>query len=179
MRKRESIAYNEQPSVGEKRHAQDIGKIGRNKYIWLPCANCGKLRWVPWIGQGALTKWCKSCTNRGDQNPRWKGGRFINSHGYIEVRLDCNDFFYPMANEKKKNNGYILEHRLVMAKHLGRCLHSWEIVHHRNGIKTDNQLHNLTLVLTDGHRQNHLLELRIRELETENASLRQRIAILQ
>ena len=39
----------------------------------------------------------------------------------------------------------VLQHRLVVERAIGRQLHSWEQVHHRNGQRSDNRLENLEI----------------------------------
>jgi len=98
---------------------------------------------------------------RGKDNPAYKCGWKINKNGYKEILIQPDDFFYPMV----KKDGYVLEHRLVMARSLGRNLHRWEIVHHRNGKRQDNRTENLQLVSSNKHDQFTILETRIKQLE--------------
>lgn len=157
----------------------------KHKYIWHACVDCGKARWVKAIKGQAVTVRCISCAHRdpgyrarvsqifkgrqfspehraklsmakrgvavGSKNPSWKGGRYKDPAGYILVRLPQTDFFYSMA----VTHGYAYEHRLVMARHLGRVLHPWEVVHHKNGIKDDNRFPNLILTTRGEHRRHH------------------------
>lgn len=62
----------------------------------------------------------------------------MNKDGYIEL-------YCPNHPNARKHTRYILEHRLVMEKHLGRYLTRTEVVHHKNGVKDDNRIENLEL----------------------------------
>ena len=46
-------------------------------------------------------------------------------------------------------------HRYVMEQHLGRKLKRQEVVHHINGVKSDNRLENLMLFKTDSEHISH------------------------
>lgn len=77
----------------------------------------------------------------GANAPWWKGGRAMTSTGYVRV-LAPADWPWPEMIDKQ---GRIREHRMVMARHLGRALTRKEVVHHLNGERADNRLENLEL----------------------------------
>lgn len=52
----------------------------------------------------------------------------------------------PQGHPTPRADGTILEHRLVMESLLGRVLHDWEIVHHKDGDRQNNIPENLELM---------------------------------
>lgn len=93
-------------------------------------------------GKGKHNHW-------GMNNPCWKGGRKTRNDGYVLVRLYPDHPLYGLANK----SGYAMEHRVIMAEHLGRLLLPFpiEIVDHKNGIKGDNNFGNLRLKSQSKH----------------------------
>jgi hypothetical protein len=78
---------------------------------------------------------------RGANSSRWAGGRHAHSGQYYYANVAPSD---PLACMRNRY-GYVLEHRLVMARHLGRPLSRSETVHHINGDGKDNRIENLQL----------------------------------
>lgn len=89
--------------------------------------------------------------SRGKLSYRYKGGRTM--RGYNMIRMPD----HPFATD---HGLYVLEHRLIMEKHLGRYLTKDEDVHHINGNKKDNRIENLRLISHGDHKLHHLIENR-------------------
>ena len=156
--------------------------IGKNpptaNFIWHSCEKCGNQRWVKLTFGKPDNVICSVCSNtikghnlglnntgskhspetllqmslahKGSKSPSWKGGSVI-TRGYREVKIYQDNPYYPMADHQN----YVLEHRLVMAKHLGRCLYDSEVIHHRNENKLDNRISNLELTTRQIHINTH------------------------
>lgn len=80
----------------------------------------------------------------GETNPSWKGGITYkrpkgNHKGAKYIR--CPEEYLDMA----RKDGYIMEHRLLVAQHIGRMLSRTEVVHHINHDPLDNRIENLML----------------------------------
>lgn len=167
------------PLRGEIKKGREIGRMRRANYIWQACLDCGKERWVRVVNGSSISLRCCVCAMKtpehrkqssesqkrhtGNKHSTWKGGRTKTTQGYIKIWLPPDDFFYSMANKA----GYVFEHRLVVAKRLGRCLQVWEIVHHKDHIKDHNGDSNLQLVSDDRHNQITILENKIARLQDE------------
>ena len=173
--------------LGDIKYAKEINRTGNHRFIWHACINCGKERWVQIKHTKPESLRCRSCGAKvclqyGENSAQWRGGKNKTSSGYIQIWLSSQDFFFPMAH----CDNYILEHRLVMAQYLGRCLQRWEVVHHKNGVKDDNRIENLELTLKGSHSLSHskgykdgyakgLIDGRDKQIE----ELRQQIKLLQ
>ncbi len=127
-----------------------IRHFGSRRRILAACIDCGQTRWIGIRHGQPESLRCKSCAHTGKNHYAYKD-RVKSTQGYIFVKLSTDSFFSPMIQPHKG----ILEHRLIMAEHLGRCLQPWEQVHHKNGIKDDNRLENLELTINGNHILQH------------------------
>ena len=174
-RTEKQLSLNEKPIPPKKSYQAN--------YKWHLCPGCGRGKWMQFVRGIPCSLRCHSCANRlsrkgifGERTTGWRGGRYKTADGYILVWISPDDFFHPMANCSNR----VPEHRLIMAKHLNRCLLSWEIVHHKNSVRNDNRLENLQLLPS---KTIHIIDVRvkiyIRKLERDINHLKQRVTLLE
>jgi hypothetical protein len=131
-----------------------MSKYGKGVFIDATCYKCGKpvrRRLKKHKPQKYFI--CDACFHN-ISNPNLVGGT-LDPDGYVKLTVDGRRIF---------------EHRAVMEKHLGRELKPSELVHHLNGIRTDNRLENLAIVDSKSHPRKsyiQILQERIRFLESE------------
>ena len=139
--------------------ASEIGRRGNKFWTFIACPECGTQRWVPLHGGKTKYVLCAKCSQSwqkdkysSDNSKMWRGGRIVNDRGYVLIYVDDDDEFACMRMAGKH---YVYEHRLVVAKHLGRPLKSHEIIHHVNRVKDDNRIENLEMMDRHEHAITH------------------------
>jgi len=134
---------------------QDRGNPNyRGNFTHHTCKNCGK-RFKRKLNRSRIPRFCShSCSMQYlwrikvlnyKNATKWKGG--------IRTTKDGIKIYQP--NHPNACDNAVFQHRLVIEKKLGRYLKSWEIIHHINGDKFDNNINNLYLMTSKQHNNYH------------------------
>jgi hypothetical protein len=120
------------------------------------CKQCGKeFKTYPSkvsIGRG---KFCsvecsRKVTNK-NLTHRWVKGIRHSRHKHRNLKFNGYIEIYKPNHPNYTQRGYVLEHRLIVEKYIGRYLEKFEDVHHINGIKNDNRIDNLKILTHSEH----------------------------
>ena len=135
------------------------------------CLACKKIIYkIPTMSMKTWNTQTKFCSHKcystysvNEKNPRWKGGIYKGTKGYLYIK--CRN--HPRTDKQ----GYIPYSVYVMEKHLGRQLSKEEIVHHINHVKGDNRIENLMLFKNESkHATHHTIGNTIRKDHFKNKS---------
>ena len=177
---------------GEKRHCSiKCARMAERTRVERTCQMCGKVflvaHEVTTRSENAGTLCSRTCLNAWRRQHAVYRDKAIGPRptgdGYVEEY--CPDHPSVQGRQNKR----VLQHRLVMEQMLGRFLVEGENVHHRDGQRNNNAPGNLELWVRVqpagarvdeiyGHDVNRLLQ-NVVALEQENATLKQRLALLE
>lgn len=121
----------------------------------MHCIACGSTDHVCTTVYGKFYGYCRKCMYRLRDGSKYKGdeeGVYITKDGYIGL------VGRKYRNHPNYRKGSVLEHHYVMSQHIGRGIAPDEVVHHINGIKTDNRIENLQLMSKSEHSKLHSAE---------------------
>ncbi len=130
-------------------------KKDKIRYCSIKCSRPGKAKIICYICKKSFfvsncfkntSTFCSlKCTGIFNSQKPSKTSRTINSGGYVVLRI---------------NKICFLEHRYIMEQHLKRKLKPFpiELVHHINGIKTDNRIENLKILTNVAHSRMNMIE---------------------
>lgn len=131
------------------------GRVIRN---FMKCHNIP--RRTPIAGRLLAIKQGRVKYPTGSEHWAWKGGRMVEKDGYIRI--------YKPDHPRGKRKGYVAEHILVWEQVHNCFLPKGWVIHHLNGIKTDNRPENLIAMKRSEHtNQVKPYKKRIRELEAK------------
>ena len=165
------------PQAGDTARSCDVGRGTRAIRIWEACPSCGKERWIKRNTSGTL---CSSCARRrqslGSRNSHWNIYRRLVTKNVAYVYIAPDHPFFCMVRRASR----VLEHRLVMAEHIGRSLKVGEVVHHIDGNRLNNNINNLMLLPSPAHHSSYTqLQQQVRKLEEELGQVRVRLVQLE
>jgi transposase-like protein len=142
--RRAGVAINPKGAKAQEYSPHQIASIAR---LWKEGLSQKKIGQLMDISQGKVSKLLQrngvpshTLHSRRERHGMWKGG-IVERSGYRWVRIFPEDPMFSMA----PLSCYVAEHRLVLARFLGRPLESHETVHHINGDGLDNRIENLQL----------------------------------
>lgn len=138
--------------------------ISKSKMIVCSRQCNGKLRATELVKHShkARAHWSQEAEQRwrnritGETNPAWKGGVTYRKRKGLYANqpikyVRCPAEFLSMA----RSDGYVMEHRIVVALTIGRPLSRTEVVHHINHNATDNNINNLMLFATNAEHKTY------------------------
>lgn len=84
----------------------------------------------------------------GNENPSWKGG-VLKRMGYV--------YIYKRESSMADKDGYVKRANLVWFEKTGEIIKMPFLLHHKNGIKTDDRFENLQKMDRESHARHHIL----------------------
>ena len=129
--------------LGKKRETPWLPKFKKNNTPWNKGKKGVQISWIKGKHHSKETLIKLSVAQKRrfkdyTKHPMYKNGKTINSQGYI------------FLNREKK-----FEHRFIVEQSIGRRLTNEEVIHHKNGIKTDNRIENLEILSRPEHIKEH------------------------